>query len=215
MNKEILDKMITNTFRGFLLLVALIAYFVMLFIIEGEKPKKIIEYIVKEQQYYSRDDINNVVLNDITGDSQNDIYTLFDKLTGDRVITFYIVNNSLTYDVPISISLAIAMTENPQFNPDATNKNNNGSIDVGIFQTNTNTFQDYTVDDLLKPNINIRCGIWLLAEEKKRYGTWTEAICQYHRGNKIDQKGLKYIDDVLNNETAVIKMFNTEYGEIK
>ena len=57
------------------------------------------------------------------------------KFLGNEV-SAYICELSSELDLDSDLVVAILMTENPEFNPDATHRNENGTIDVGMFQLN-------------------------------------------------------------------------------
>ena len=48
----------------------------------------------------------------------------------------YLVKQCSEVGVPVGIMEAILLQENPSFNPKATHKNKNGSVDLGLFQLN-------------------------------------------------------------------------------
>lgn len=66
----------------------------------------------------------------------------------------YICSLSTELKIDSDLVVAILMVENPEFNPDATHKNENGTIDCGLFQLNDayvyttfkNAYWDLTVD---------------------------------------------------------------------
>jgi len=51
-------------------------------------------------------------------------------------VSDYICELSNELDLDSDLVVAILMTENPEFNPEATHRNENGTIDVGMFQLN-------------------------------------------------------------------------------
>ena len=68
-----------------------------------------------------------------------------------KQLSDYICNLSYELDIDSDLIVAILMAENPEFNPDAVHKNDNGTIDCGLFQLNdkylwTNFSKDYWVD---------------------------------------------------------------------
>ena len=68
-------------------------------------------------------------------------------------LSSYICSLSSELGLDSDLVVAILMVENPEFNPDATNKNENGTIDVGLFQLNdkylwTDFKNDYWFDNI-------------------------------------------------------------------
>lgn len=71
------------------------------------------------------------------------------------------------------------------FNPRAVNRNQNGSIDVGIGQMNSIHFKELSVhgiapNDLLDPCVGTYVAAWHLAKQLKNYGNTWYAIGAYH-----------------------------------
>lgn len=71
----------------------------------------------------------------------------------DKQISDYICELSSELDIDSDLVVAILMCENPEFNPEATHRNENGTIDVGMFQLNdyylwTTFKRDYWFDNI-------------------------------------------------------------------
>lgn len=70
-----------------------------------------------------------------------------------KQISDYICQLSSELDIDSDLVVAILMCENPEFNPEATHRNDNGTIDVGMFQLNdyylwTTFKRDYWFDNI-------------------------------------------------------------------
>jgi len=70
-----------------------------------------------------------------------------------RELSNYICDMSEELGLDSDLVVAILMRENPEFNPEATHRNENGTIDVGMFQLNdrylwTEFKNDYWFDNL-------------------------------------------------------------------
>ena len=105
-------------------------------------------------------------------------------------------NKYSTSDAPIDPYLiyAIAYTES-RFNPKATNKNTNGSYDIGLMQINSawlNTLSKYNIskESLNDPCQSIFVGTWILANNFKNIGFHWRAIGAYNAVS--ENKRLKY-----------------------
>lgn len=111
----------------------------------------------------------------------------------DQAATRYGVNPHMLY--------AIAKTESG-LNPSAMNRNNNGSVDVGLMQINSiwfPTLRHHGIDEqqLLDPCTSIHVGAWILAQNIRRMGNTWEAVGAYNAG-KFDLR-MKYALKVYRN----------------
>lgn len=82
-----------------------------------------------------------------------------------------------------------------KLNPNAINKNTNGTYDVGIMQINTIHLPELakygiTLKDLWDPQTNIRVGAWVLAGCVSRHGYTTKALGCYN-GDKTGKYSAK------------------------
>lgn len=105
--------------------------------------------------------------------------------------------------VEYAFALAVIQKES-EFNPKATNHNNNGSTDKGIFQTNSCWWKELKKegmisesDDLYDPSIGIHCGMWELSKYVGKYGNTERAYAAYNTGrdvksNKNSRKVMQY-----------------------
>ena len=89
-------------------------------------------------------------------------------------------------------------------------KNDNGSIDYGLMQLNSNNleeftwrFNDFKEIDYFDPVTNITIGAKYLAHLYKQFGTWEEAIMAYNCGptkvrkNKIPPSTKVYVNEIM------------------
>ncbi|WP_136416912.1 lytic transglycosylase domain-containing protein [Herbaspirillum sp. ST 5-3] len=88
------------------------------------------------------------------------------------------------YGVNAHVLYAIAKTESG-LNPNAVNRNKNGSYDIGLMQINSSwlpTLRKYGVDEqrLRQPCVNIYVGAWILAQNMQRLGNSWEAVGAYN-----------------------------------
>lgn len=88
------------------------------------------------------------------------------------------------YGVNAYLLYAIARTESG-LNPNAVNRNRNGSYDVGLMQINSSwfpTLRKYGINEtqLLDPCISIHVGAWILAQNMQRMGNSWEAVGAYN-----------------------------------
>lgn len=77
------------------------------------------------------------------------------------------------YGVDVSEAIAIMLAENPTINPSLIHKNDNGTIDTGLFQINScnkKEFLSMGFNDLTDPKQNISYGIYFLSTLDKYEG---------------------------------------------
>lgn len=89
---------------------------------------------------------------------------------------------SAEYHVPSIVLLGIIKTES-NGNPNAINRNRNGTVDIGLMQINSSWVQklasSYSIKSarraLANPCYNVRVGAWILRSELSAYGGWRDS----------------------------------------
>lgn len=105
------------------------------------------------------------------------------------------------YGVNVHLLVAIAKTES-NFNPQAMNRNKNGSYDIGMMQINSTwlpTLRKHgvTEEQLKDPCVSLQVGAWILAGNIARMGLTWEAVGAYNARNP--QLRAKYANKVFKN----------------
>lgn len=100
-------------------------------------------------------------------------------------ISNYVCELSNELQLDPDLVVAILMTENPEFNPEATHRNENGTIDVGLFQLNDYYLWSTFKKDYWFENIELNPFNW-------KHNTY---IALHHI--QFLQGRLKVIDDVV------------------
>ena len=107
----------------------------------------------------------------------------------------YIEQLSVELHIDPNLSFAILMVENPEFNPDAINKNINGTVDIGLFQLNDRyvwtTFRD---------------SYWIEGVELDPFNWKHNCYLAIHH--------IKYLQDKLKVEDDVIMAYNCGIGSV-
>ena len=106
-------------------------------------------------------------------------------------VSDYICNLSSEVDIDSDLVVAILMVENPEFDPDATHRNENGTIDVGMFQLNDRyiwtTFKDaYWFDNIELDPFNWKHNTYIavhhLEQLQKKLKITEDVIMAYNCG---------------------------------
>ena len=93
----------------------------------------------------------------------------------------------LRYGVNPSVLVAIARTES-SMNPNAVNRNRDGTYDLGLMQINSRWFpmlRKYGIGEqqLRQPCFSIHVGAWILAQNMQRFGNSWDAVGAYNSPN--------------------------------
>ncbi len=152
----------------------------------------------------------------VRGD-ESKIYDFYDKIIGDRKLTYLIVSTAILNDIPINYFVALCYTES-RFNVNAVGKNINKegvitSYDYGLFQLNSITFADYTKAYLMMPENNIRLAAQHLRMKYEKYKNWYEAIICYNAGNTevVYNTSVKHFISVLTKNDELTAKFESEF----
>jgi len=160
---------------------------------------------VKYKPYLQREEIN-AVIKLMTDQGENEqVLAIYSRIAGDTELAYTIIGYALRYDIPISLLFGIISVES-EFNPQALNKNPNGTYDYGLMSLNSNTFKGYAKKQLYDVDMNLELGCEFLLVLKKRYRTWGEAVIHY---NGLYSKGAgSYMVKVLEREREYERLFN-------
>jgi soluble lytic murein transglycosylase-like protein len=160
---------------------------------------------VKYKPYLQREEINGVIKS-MTDQGQNSqILAVYSSIAGDSTLAHIIISYALKYDIPVSLLFGLIGVES-EFDPQALNKNPNGTYDYGLMSLNSNTFKSYSRKQLYEIDTNLKLGCEFLLILKKRYRTWGEAVIHY---NGLYTKGAgSYMVKVLEREREYERLFN-------
>jgi hypothetical protein len=130
---------------------------------------------------------NEIIESMITDNKFNQVIVMYNQFIKNEDITRSIVLTALSAKIPIDLFFGLAWQES-SFNPDAINYNPRkgktpATIDVGLFQLNSRTFHDYTVEELKQVPLNCALAAEKLRENFEKYGSWEEAVLGYNAGN--------------------------------
>ena len=131
-----------------------------------------------------------------------------------KELSHYICDLSAELKVDSDLVVAILMVENPEFNPDATHKNENGTIDVGMFQLNdyylwTTFKKDYWFDNIELNPFNWKHNTYIAVHHiqhlQDRFKVQDDVIMAYNGGKGAVMNGtikpitVTYLSKVKNN----------------
>ncbi len=141
-----------------------------------------------------------------------DVYRFYDRYTENRDITYLLVSNAITYEIPVHFLFGLAWTES-EFYPNAVNgeRNTDGSTDYGLMQLNSHTYRAYDRGYLMTPENNVRLSCEHLRGGYERYGNWYEALLAYNAGNTdlVRNSTIKHFIEVM----EFSKMLNIAFSE--
>lgn len=131
--------------------------------------------------------INAHIFKLIEEGKEDQVYAFYEKIIGNKKLTYLIISNALIHEVPINLFVSLAYTES-RFTETAIGKNvdergNILSYDYGVFQLNSNTYKDYSKEYLMNVENNVRLAAQHLVGLYKKYGTWYESTLGYNAGN--------------------------------
>lgn len=115
------------------------------------------------------------------------VLRFFTSITRSREIAQAILDGAGEYEVPATLAFALAYEES-RFDPRAYHRNS-ASIDRGLFQLNSASFPNMSVDDFYDPRKNARYGISHLAYCLAEGGNDVAALAIYNAGFGRVSKG--------------------------
>lgn len=149
-------------------------------------------------------------INEVEVEESNHKYKFLKKELSD-----YICNLCTEMDIDSDLIVGILMCENPEFDPEATNKNDNGTIDCGLFQLNDRylyqTFEkDYwNIEGVELNPFNWKHNTYIAVHHidylQKKLKVQDDVIMAYNCGinpvmnNSVPDRTIRYAKNVKNN----------------
>lgn len=170
--------------------------------------------------YMVRQDINMYVSNRIDDEQEyQKIIDFYTQYTRNPVISDAIIKYAIHYEMPINLAFALSYVESAGFKIRAYRRNDNGTIDRGLFQLNNSYRKGWKTEDFYNVEKNVREGIRYWAEEcaatnrpipmtfiAYNYGPFSVPV----RDNFIPEDRVEYVDDILSYED----MLNVEFNKL-
>jgi soluble lytic murein transglycosylase-like protein len=154
--------------------------------------------------------VDNQILTDYRNSrGKQHVIDFFSKITSSDSLASQILAEANAYNVEPSLAFALAWEES-RFDTEAVNeKNNNGSVDRGIFQLNNKSFPHLTKEEFFNPAINARYAMAHLAWCLERGRTVVSALAMYNAGtskvsaDNTPKRTLDYVSRILQTKTII------------
>lgn len=111
-------------------------------------------------------------------------------------------------NLPKELLIAVAQQESG-FNPNAINRNQNKTYDIGVMQINSSwlpKLAEYGIreSDLYNPCVNIHVGAWIMAQNITAHGWTWKGIGSYNAA-KNEQRQIEYTKKVLGRWKQIVQ----------
>jgi len=150
---------------------------------------------------------------------REDVLVFFHDITGSREIAEAILSNASHYNVAPALAFSLCAEES-DYNPRALNRNNNQTVDRGLFQLNNASFPKLKAEDFYDTDVNARNGISHLRWCLNTAGTEIAALAMYNAGEtRVRSVGtpkstLDYVSRVLKRQRKIEERFKDYYCRI-
>jgi hypothetical protein len=145
------------------------------------------------------------------------VIDFFSEVCLSREVAQVILDSSDEFDVPPSLAFSLSWEES-NFNRRAVNRRNqNGSIDRGLFQLNNQSFPQLEIHDFFNISKNARYGISHLRYCLNTGGNEIAALAMYNagtgrvRGSGAPKVTLDYVNRILKNQKKIENLFHNTF----
>jgi soluble lytic murein transglycosylase-like protein len=142
----------------------------------------------------------------------------YTHLTDDLAIAQAILEYADKNDIPFSLAFSLAYTES-RYKPTAEHKNDNNSVDRGLFQLNNNSFPKLSEADFFDPRTSAQYGMSHLRFCIDTAGNEVSALAMYNAGttkvrnDNTPSRTLNYISEILAYRDAIENLFQSKVVE--
>jgi soluble lytic murein transglycosylase-like protein len=150
--------------------------------------------------------------------SRGAVEWFYTHLTNDPAVTQAILEYADENDIPFSLAFSLAYAES-RYKPTAMHKNDNGSVDRGLFQLNNNSFPELSEADFFNPRTSAQYGMEYLRFCLDTAGNEVSALAMYNAGttkvrsDNTPRRTLNYISDILASRDAIEDLFQSKVVE--
>jgi soluble lytic murein transglycosylase-like protein len=146
------------------------------------------------------------------------VLDFFGALCGSAELAALILNGASQYDIGPALAFALCWEESRYYKY-AVNRNTNGSVDRGLFQLNSQSFPELSIEDFFTPEINVRQAMAHLRWCLDKGGSELSGLAMYNVGTgRVNRSGapkvtLDYISRIISYRKGIEALFNAEIAE--
>lgn len=144
-----------------------------------------------------------------------DVVWFYSHITGSETVANAILENADKNDIPLSLAFALSYVES-RYKIRAVNRNNNSTIDRGLFQLNSSSFSKLSEEDCFDPDINAKNGLTHLRFCLDTAGNEVAALAMYNAGTvkvksgSTPQMTLDYVSKIMGYRDGLESLFAQE-----
>jgi soluble lytic murein transglycosylase-like protein len=149
---------------------------------------------------------------------EEQVLAFFTALCGSPELAALILSHASEYDIGPALAFALCWEES-RYHKYAVNRNDNGTVDRGLFQLNSRSFPELSVDEFFDPDINVRYAMSYLRWCIDKGGSELSGLAMYNVGTgRVNGKGapkvtLDYISRIIGYRKGIEALFNAEITE--
>jgi hypothetical protein len=150
---------------------------------------------------------------------REEVLAFFGELTGSYEVAEVILTNAHVLEIPPALAFSLCAEESA-YKVRAYNRNQNNTIDRGLFQLNSASFPKLEPEDFFDPIVNTWHGLSYLRWCLDTAGTDVAGLAMYNAGiTRVRQVGtpkttLDYISRILDRQRKIEERFISEYIRI-
>ena len=148
------------------------------------------------------------------------VVSFFTKLCGSLELAEIILFNASEYNIPPALAFSLCWEESQYFHRAVNRKNQNQTVDRGLFQLNSSSFPNLSEEDFYNPNTNARYGLSHLRWCLDHGGTEVAGLAMYNAGTgRVSTGGtprstLDYISRIINRQHKIDELFLINYNNL-
>jgi len=160
---------------------------------------------------HDRENINNI----INLDKDFFLSKYMDYFKNNKNVPI-IFNEALKKSFPVNLAMSLAFCES-SLNEKKWNENTNDSIDRGLFQLNSKSYEFLSKTEMYDPEINTKYGIAHIQELYFKNNSYFSALAEYNCGSikRINPTTFKHVSNILNKEIELNEMLVKTYEEFE
>ena len=150
---------------------------------------------------------------------REEVLAFFEEITGSYEVAEVILANAHVLEIPPALAFSLCAEES-EYKVRAFNRNQNNTVDRGLFQLNSSSFPKLEPEDFFDPIVNTWHGLSYLRWCLDMAGTDVAGLAMYNAGiTRVRQVGtpkttLDYISRILDRQRKIEERFIAEYVRI-